>query len=151
MRSLRYAPAFAATAVLTLAIGIGSVVAMCSVYWRVVLNPVSAPEPQTLVAISGVNRRTAFVPPALSWPRVLHLQQHAEAFSSIGAYSNDSVTLGAEDLPPEDLRGLRVSAGFFETLRVAPLRGRVFSAAEDLPNGAAVCIVSYELWQARFA
>ncbi|MES1194653.1 MAG: ABC transporter permease, partial [Opitutus sp.] len=45
---------------------------------------------------------------------------------------------------------LRVTASFFPTLGVPLLAGRNFSAAEDVPNGPAVCIISHELWQTRF-
>jgi putative ABC transport system permease protein len=51
---------------------------------------------------------------------------------------------------PERLDGQRVSAGYFNVLAVHPALGRNFAAAEDLPNGAKVVILSDKLWQRRF-
>src|SRR5262249_3048539 len=51
---------------------------------------------------------------------------------------------------PEQLNGQRVSASFLPTLGILPALGRNFTAEEDRPNGAAVCILSHELWQTRF-
>jgi predicted permease len=44
----------------------------------------------------------------------------------------------------------RVGAGYFSTLGVAPLIGREFTAAEDVPDGSAVTVLSHQLWQQLF-
>jgi predicted permease len=150
MRHLRRAPLFTAAAVLTLATGIGATVAMFSVYWRVILNPVTAPDAPTLMAIARVTDPATLVPPVLSWPRVQALQNASRTFSAVGAYATASVSWTPPGDLPQELRGVRVSNGFFDAIRVAPLRGRLFTAADDVPNGPAVCLLSYEVWQARF-
>ena len=73
----------------------------------------------------------------------------AKSFSSIGLSAFDNFTLTGNG-DPEQLNGLRVSATFLPTLGILPALGRNFTAAEDLPNGPAVCIISHELWQTRF-
>jgi predicted permease len=151
MRSLRHSPWFTVTAVLTLATGIAASVAMFSVYCRVVLNPVSVPDPPSVVSIARVNTDGSLVPTTLSWPRVQAAQRGATSFSALGAYVNDTVSLSATGGPPQELRALRVSAGFLEAIRAVPARGRLFTAADDLPNGPAVCLLSYQTWQAFFA
>ena len=150
MRALRQAPAFALTTVATLAAGIGAVVTMFAVYWAVVLNPVRLPEARQVVSIAR-EKRDPQVPTSLSWPRVQAMQRAARAFTAIGAYSNEQVSLAREGVPARELRGIRVSTGFFEALRLTPVRGRLLTPDDDLPNGPPVCVVAYEAWQAVFA
>jgi putative ABC transport system permease protein len=150
MRWLRHSPGFTLTAVLTLGAGIGAVVAMFSVYSRVVLHPIRVDEPATLVALYAVNPGVGTIPASLSWPRFGVIRESARTLAQLGAYSVEYANLSGGDGPPEQLRALRVSGDFFAALRVVPARGRVFDPEHDLPNGPAVCILSHELWQSRF-
>lgn len=150
MRYLLRTPIFAAAAVLTLAIGIGATVAMFSVYWRVILNPVTVADPSTLVSIARLTDQASFVPSVLSWPRVEAIRRGTTTLRSVAAYSTLSVNLSGEGGLPRELRGVRVSNGFFDAVGVAPFRGRLFTAADDMPNGPAVCILAYEAWQGAF-
>src|SRR4051812_2030593 len=114
MHRLRHSPGFTTAAVLTLAAGIGAAVTMAAVYVAVVLDPVRLPDAAAVVSIARISRDTTQVPAALSWPRVQAMQRSASSFSAMGAYSNESVSLsGAGDVPRE-LRGIRVSTGFFD-------------------------------------
>src|SRR4051794_4084920 len=149
VRALRKAPGFSLVAVLTIAVGIGANTALFSVYDRLVLNPVTIPNPRSLVAIWTNNPQLNFNAPAVSWPRYEEIQAHATAFDSVGLSAFDNFTLTGNG-DPEQLNGLRVSATFLPTLGILPRAGRNFTPAEDAPNGPAVCIVSHELWQTRF-
>jgi len=149
MRILRRSPGFSVAAVFTLAAGIAAVVTMFAVYWAVVLSPIRLPDPGAVVSIARVQKDPT-VPTTLSWPRVQAMRAGAAAFDAMGAFSNETVTLGEAGAAPRELRAVRVSAGFFETLRLAALRGRLFTAADDVPNGAAVCLLSAELWRSAF-
>src|SRR4051794_24115922 len=141
MRMLGRTPGFAAAAILTLAAGIAAGVTMFAVYWNVVLDPVRLPDPDRVVSIARV-KRDPQVPTDLSWPRVEGIRREATSFAAIGAYSNESVSLSGTGTPPRELRGLRVSAGFFDALRVVPAHGRLLTADDDVPNGPAVCGLS---------
>ena len=148
-RTLRNSAGFTSIVVLTLAVAIGANTAMFSIYDRLVLNPVTLPNPDSLVAIWFNNPQRSTQSPSISVPRFEELRTQTQSFSSIGVSAFDSFTLtGSGD--PTQITALRVSASFFPTLGVLPARGRNFTAEEDLPNGPAVCIVSHELWQARF-
>jgi predicted permease len=149
LRALRKSPAFTLVAVVTIAVGIGATTTLFSVYDRLVLNPVTIPHPSSLVAIWTNNQALNFNAPALSWPRYEDLRDHAKSFSSIGISAFDNFTLTGNG-DPEQLNSQRVSATFFSTLGILPVRGRNFTADEDVPNGPAVCIISHELWQTRF-
>jgi len=151
MRAPWRSPGFTLAVVLTLAAGIAAVVAMFTVYWAVVLDPVRLPDAASVVSIAlAVPRDGALVPASLSWPRVQAMQRDAHAFTAIGAYENDTASLSGAGELPRELRGIRVSSGFFDAIRATFVRGRPLMAADDVPNGPAVCVLSYEAWQGIF-
>jgi predicted permease len=76
--------------------------------------------------------------------------RHARAFDQIAAYSSNSATLAQPGAAPRELRALRVTSSFFAALNLAVDTGRPFAADDDVPNGPAVCILSYETWQSAF-
>jgi predicted permease len=149
LRALRKTPGFSIVAVLTIAVAIGANTALFSVYDRLVLNPVTIPRPSTLVALWVNNPQLNFNAPAMSWPRYEDVRDHASSFETIGISAFDNFTLTGNG-DPEQLNAQRVSASFLPTLGIAPVAGRNFAADEDVPNGPAVCILSYDLWQTRF-
>ena len=148
IRGLIKAPLFTVIAVATIAIGIGANTALFSVFDQLVMRPVSLPEPSSLVAVLSRNALGNQVP-NVSWPRYREIASHAQSFSSMGLTAFDTFTLTGNG-EPEQLNVQRVDATFLPTLGVLPARGRNFTAAEDVPNGPAVCIISHELWQTRF-
>jgi predicted permease len=141
LRTMRGKPAFAATAVLTLALAIGGNTAMFTVIHAVLLKPLQYSDPDRLVRISGGATPTRFA----------EMKTAAHSFTELAAFTgteNIALSTGAE---PEVLRGIRISAGFLRIPGVTPLLGRSFRPEEDSPGGAPVAMISYELWQRRFA
>src|SRR5262245_29974854 len=149
LRSLWKAPGFSLVAVLTIAVAIGVNTALFSVFDRLVLNPVTMPDPPSLVAIWVNNPQLNFNAPAVAWPRYEEIRTHAKSFAAIGISAFDNFTITGNG-DPEQLNGQRVTATFLPALGVLPILGRNFTAEEDLPNGPAVCILGHELWQTRF-
>ena len=149
IRALSRSTGFSIVAIMTMAVGIGANTALFSVYDRLVLNPVTIPEPSSLVAIWTNNPQLNFNAPAVSWPRYEEIRSQAQSFASVGIAAFDNFTLTGNG-DPEQLNGQRVSASFLPTLGILPARGRNFDADEDLPNGPPVCIISHDLWQTRF-
>ena len=140
LRTMRKQPAFAATAVLTLALAIGGNTAMFTVIRAVLLKPLPYPDSDRLVSISG----------GATPARFAEMKAAARSFSGIGAFTNeDSPTLSA-GAEPEVLKGTRVSANFLQILGVDPLLGRGFRADEDLAGATPVVMISARLWQRRF-
>src|SRR4051794_25782261 len=82
VRALTNTPGFSLVAILTLAIGIAANAALFSVYDRLVLNPITLPEPSSLVAIWSNNPQLAFNAPALSWPRYVEMERTTRSFST---------------------------------------------------------------------
>lgn len=149
LRSLLNTPSFTLIAVFTIAVGIAANTALFSVFDRLILNPVTLPNPGSLVAIWATNAQLNFNAPAVAWPRYQFIQREAKSFSSLGVSAFDNFTLTGNG-DPQQLQGLRISASFLPTLGIAPARGRNFSPDEDVPNGPAVVIISHELWQTQF-
>ena len=149
VRSLVKTPGFSAVAILTIAVGIGANTALFTVYDRLVLNPVTIPDPSSLVAIWANNPQLNFNAPAIAWPRYEVIRRESQSFASVGISAFDNFTLTGNG-DPEQLNGQRIDATFLPTLGVMPALGRNFTPDEDKPNGPAVCIISHELWMTRF-
>jgi hypothetical protein len=92
-RSLLKSPGFTLVAVLTIALGIGATTALFSVFDQLVLNPVTLPQPASLVAIYAVNDRLNFNAPAVAWPRYEELRKHTSSFASLANSAFDNFTL----------------------------------------------------------
>ncbi|HSG46503.1 MAG TPA: ADOP family duplicated permease [Longimicrobiales bacterium] len=147
-RQLRRAPAFTATAVTTLALGIGAAVAIVSVVRAVVLEPLPFHEPERLVVMEMVTPAGADF--SVSEPAFLEWREQLERYDGVTAFSGRGATLRAPGEPASVIRGY-ASAGFFPLLGVNLLAGRGFLPEEDLPgSAAAVAVLSESLWRARF-
>jgi predicted permease len=149
-RQLCKSPGFSFVAVITLALGIGANTALFSAYYTLVLHPLALPQSDRLVRLwvrnSALNHNIRY----LSWPRYEFIRDHQQSFANIAAADFASYALTRDGADPEQLNSLRVSASFFPTLGVAPLRGRNFTREEDTAGGPNVAILSYECWQRFF-
>src|SRR5262245_27357129 len=142
------APGFAAVAILTLALGIGANTAIFSIVNAVLLRPFSYKEPERLVIIyERGSAGNGFSP---SYPNFVDWRAQNTAFASIAAVrQNESFNLTGTG-EPERLQGRLVSAEFFSTLGIKPLRGRDFLPEEDRPDASPAVVLSYGFWQRRF-
>ncbi len=141
LRTMRKKPAFAATAILTLALAIGGTTAIFTVIHAVLLKPLPYPDSDRLVRISGGATPSRFA----------EMKASAHSFTEIGAFTGEESPTLSGGAEPEVLKSVRVSANFLHILGVDPLRGRAFRAEEDSPGGPPVVMISAELWQRRFA
>jgi putative ABC transport system permease protein len=148
LRSLRKAPAFTTIAMLTLAIGIGATTAVFSVVHAVLLSPLPYPDPQRLVRLEwefprGDHRI------GMSGREVRLLGEESRSFQAMTAIRGSSCDLaGGGD--PERVPALHATARVFDTLGVAPMLGRPFTAADDQPGAPPVTVLMHDLWRRRF-
>ncbi len=140
-------PGFTLVAALTLALGIGANTVIFSLVQSVLLTPLPYPAPDRLLVLW--EDETNFHQASIAWPDLLDWQRDNTAFSAIGGYRRDNFTLTGRG-EPAMLRGGRVSAALFDAIGLAPLRGRVFTAAEDQVGAAPLAVISHALWQQRF-
>jgi putative ABC transport system permease protein len=150
LKTLRRVPGLVAIAVTTLALGIGANTVIFSVIYSVLLKPLVFPEPDRLVRIWMAFPERAIDRVSWSHANFWDARDMATAFDELGAMeSGDTNLTGMGD--PEKLDGVRVNAGFFRVLGVAPVLGRVLRAGEDAPGqDANVVILSHRFWTRRF-
>jgi putative ABC transport system permease protein len=150
-RLLGKAPGFAAASILIVALGIGSVTAIFSVVYGVVLRPLPYAEPDRLVAVWARAPRLK-LPRALVGAADAREWQHAtrtfEAVALARPIANFNLT--GDGGEPERLLASRVSANLFAVLGVRPALGRTFADGEDQAGRDRVVILSHGLWQRRF-
>jgi putative ABC transport system permease protein len=151
LRAMRKNPAFAVTAVLTLALGIGGNTAIFTVIRAVLLKPLEYRDPDRLVYFSMDNAQRNAQDVPFSLTRFEQMKAAAKSFTGLGAFlgSPENMTLSGRG-EPEALKGARVSANFLEILGVAPLAGRAFLPDEDRSGAARVVMISELLWRRRF-
>ncbi|PYP99718.1 MAG: ABC transporter permease, partial [Acidobacteria bacterium] len=145
-RRLRRSPGFTMLSVLTVGLGVGATTVMFSAVRGVLLKPLSYPEPERLVMIRGATRSQPGRPGVISYPDYRDWRLASRSFESIAALRAADVTLDGPG-GPERIEGARVTASFFQTLRVPPAFGRLFSEEADQPGGEPVAVLSHGLWR----
>jgi putative ABC transport system permease protein len=152
LRVLRRNPGFAATAILTLALGIGATTAIFSIVDTVMLKPLPFPTADRLVRVRSVIAATGHGDVA-SYPDFLDWRARSHVFEGMAAFRTGDFTLiGPRE--PLHLQGAVVSAQLFSLLGVTPALGRIFLPEEDNPamvSGTDPVILSYGLWQREFS
>ena len=155
LRALRRAPGFTAVAVGTLALGIGATTAIFTVVNGVLLRPMPYEAPERLAIIWNDLGEGAQSLPAVSALDFLDYRERSRTFEAFAAASGPSVARLRGNLTgegdPERVDLAPVTANFFPLLGVTPALGRGFTAAEELPNGPRVAILSHRLWRRRYA
>ncbi len=149
LRQLRKNPGYAATAVLTLALGIGATTAVFSLVNAVLLRPLPFPAPGRLMWISQQDHSLpGQAAESLSYPDYFDWRSQNHTFSGMASYIGSAAILQTRG-ESRRLDSQTVSSNFFDVLGVAPMLGRSFGKQEESPGHRAV-MLSYRLWQAEF-
>src|SRR3984957_5728031 len=147
-RLLRKSPGFAATAVLTLALGIGASTTLFSVVNGVLLNPLPYPHSEELVAVYG--KTPGFDQGPVVYLNFLDWQRDTQTFSSMAMYRNQDYNVSGTT-EAERLSGYMISADFFSTLGTVPILGRTLRPDDDHPGAAPVVVLGGGFWKRKFA
>lgn len=153
-RSFRRSPSFTATAVLSLALGIGATTAIYSLVDQVVLHALPVHEPERLVlidwkgdqAVGGFGSYNL-----MSYPICLELQRQDRFFEGVLCRAATTVNLstGGEHRPAA---AEIVSGTYFSVLGVRPALGRLLTIDDDQTPGASpIVVLSYDFWKTRLA
>jgi len=139
IRSLLKRPAFAAVAVITLALGIGANTAIFSVINAVLLRPLSYEQPERLVTFRSNQ----------SAPDLEDVIKASRTFTKLGGevLAPLAYTAGAE---PIQFQVGQVTGGYFDTLGVKAERGRYITSDDDKSGGPFVVVLSHDLWKHQF-
>src|SRR5688572_28981789 len=148
LRLMLRRPGFAAVAVATLALGIGTTTAIFAVTDRVLLRPVPYTYPGTLAVIWETPPNHPSPIMYASPPNLHEWQRRSRSFVAMGGFQWRDVTLGGDQ--PERIRSARITAGLLPALGVPPRLGRFFLPEEDRANARPVTIISDTMWRRRF-
>ena len=148
LRLMTRRPGFAAIAVATLALGIGTTTAIFAVTDHVLLRPVPYASPDRLAVIWETSPTIQLPVMYASPPALADWQQRSKTFASMGGFQWRDVTMGGAE--PQRIRGARVTAGLLPALGVQPRMGRWFLPEEDRANARPVVLISDALWRRRF-
>jgi predicted permease len=150
LRSLVKTPGFFVIAVAVIAIGIGSNTAMFSIVDAVLLQPLPFRDADRIVTLTHANPRRDMRDATISFAAYEDLAARGRMFSRVAAYTYDSFNLTGAGTP-EQLAGVRVTAGFFDILGIPMALGHGFSDADDAPGRPAVVVLARRFWARRFA
>ncbi|HEX4565239.1 MAG TPA: ABC transporter permease, partial [Vicinamibacterales bacterium] len=150
LRMLRRSPGFTATAIATLALGIGASTAIFSIVDAVLFRPLPFADSDRVVTVGDRNpdgsSANAGFQTMVAWR---DRSRTLEGFAGTRAWTP---TLAANG-EGERIQAVRVSWNYFDLLGVRPLFGRTFTAADDNARGddwPAYAILSESLWRRRF-
>jgi putative ABC transport system permease protein len=148
LRLFWQARGFTAAAVAALALGIGSNTAIFSIVNTVLLRPPNFPEPDRLVVLETKSPQGSFA--GASPAKFAHWRAQGETLELVSASRQNTLNWTGTDTP-EQLKAGQVTADYFRLYGAKILLGRPFTAAEDLPKGPHVVMISEALWTRRFA
>ena len=150
LRQLAQNPGFTLSVIAALALGIGANTAIFSVVNTVLLKPLTYPD---------ADRMVNFLAPSAEIASDLHnipefhfLQRQTNLFKEVAAFDNAgpgfNLTGGSR---PEQVNGIHVTQGYFRIYGAPVALGRTFTPQDDSPHGGNVVVLSYGLWQRKFA
>ena len=161
VRGMRRSPAFAATAILSLALAIAANTAVYSILDAAILRPLPVPDPDQLILLTspqilGPGEDSSHPDEAFSYPIYKQFLQAAGDSARLALFSYLGGALSEVQIPNADApieHALRqfVSGDGFEVLHVPAALGRVFNRDDDrVPDGHPVAVISYDYWTRRF-
>jgi putative ABC transport system permease protein len=148
LRIFRREPVLAATAVLTLMLGIGASTALFAVVEAALLRPLPFADADRLVVLRHRDTRTGLTKPDVAIGDFVDLrarQRSLESLGSLGGYR--STYFGAGE--PQRVEGAIVTADVLRALDARPALGRLLRDGDARPGAPPVALVSHAFWQAR--
>lgn len=147
VRRLRRAPVVSSLAAATLALGIGGTTAIFSLIYGVLLDPLSAPEADRLVYLTEQTAEGQDI--WLSYENFLDYRTATRSLEDLAIMRSQSVAVTGGGEAPERIRGLFVTAAFWDVLGEQPRLGRALAEGEDVPGGERTAVLSHGFWQRR--
>jgi len=149
-RALRQNPGFAATAIVSIALGIGANSAIFSFADGLFFRPLPVPHSSGVVTVSSRTPSGTFG--NLSYRDFSDFRRHNQSFEGMVAYHLEPFGFARDARSQPQLRmGFLTSANFFQLLGVVPRIGRGFRPDEDeVPGRDAVIVLSYDFWKTEF-
>ena len=158
LRQFRRSPIFAATAVLTMALGIGGTTAIFTLIHAVMMRSLPVSDPGRLYRVGegdeccvegGPQDRWGFY----SFPLYERLKAETPEFEEVAAFQAGGALQGVRrehELVAKPLRSEYVTGSYFSMLGVRAFGGRVFTPDDDRPSAPPVAVLSHHVWQGNY-
>ena len=163
LRQLRKAPGFTATAVITLALGIGATTAIFTLVHQVLLKSLPVTKPDELWRIGdkilccnwgGYTQGADGDFSLFSWEAYRNFRAHTPEFTDLAALQAGNAPLGVRkegsQAPVDTRNGEYVSGNFFRTLGIQPWIGRLMTDEDDQEGAPPVAVMSYHIWREKY-
>jgi predicted permease len=159
-RQFRLSPIFTATAILTLALGIGGTTAIFTLIHAVMLRSLPVTDPARLYRIGEGTDCCVEGGPQDTWGMYSfrlfeRLKSQAPEFEELAAFQaggwRATVRREGVESASRPLRSEYVTGNYFSTLGVGAFAGRVFTPNDDTPSSPPVAILSHRAWQTTYA
>jgi predicted permease len=148
-RSLAKRPGYTAVAAFTLALGIGSNVAIFTILNAVLLRPLPFPDSERIVDVRhhapGLNMPEVQSSPGL----IAQYRVNARTLATVAGYHIRQFNLTGGGAP-ERVRAVVATPDLFSVLAVTPALGRVFYESDAIPHARRTTVLTHQLWQSRF-
>jgi predicted permease len=160
LRQFKSNPGFTATAILTLALGIGATTAIFTLVQAVLLQPLPVAKPHELWRIGSqenccVDRGLQGNWALFSFEQYRLFKENTPGFVGLAAFqagnSLIAVRRTGSDRPSETFRSEYVSENYFSTLGIIPYAGRTFVSQGDKQGAASFAVMSFRTWQKKFS
>ena len=145
-RQLRKSPGFTASAVVTLALGVGANAVVFSVFNALILRPLNVPQPHSLYLVEHKRHASYFQ----SYPDYLDYRDGNSTFSGMAIYDSATAAISVGKSSFKSF-GYLASGNYFDLLGIQPALGRFFHAGDEHgPKSAPYIVLSYDFWRSRF-
>src|SRR5580658_9787861 len=149
-RSLGKSPGFTATAVITLALGIGATAAIFSVCDAMLWKPIPLPHMESLAMVMQRDPDDPNDFESTTPADIDDIRAQSASYESLASYQEGLANIAGPGGEPERVNQALVGANFFDVLGVQPALGRGFRPGEDQPGNEHEVIFSDRFWKRRF-
>src|SRR5687767_11522657 len=150
IRTLTRQPGFAATAILTLALGIGATTAIFSVVNAVVLRPMSFDAPERIMVVTNVNMKTGGRNTTISGTDFFDWRAQSRSFEALSYFTGSGEASVTVNNVSDYTTITRVAPGYFKVFGATAVVGRLFTEEEEQPVGSQVAVISEAYWRRQF-
>jgi predicted permease len=159
LRQFAKAPGFTATAILTLALGIGATTAIFTLVYAVLLKSLPVVNPEDLYRVGNeenccVNGGMQDNWTLFSYEQYRQFRAQAAGFEDLAAFQAGGTMIGVRrdgsNKPSEPYKSEYVSGNYFSTFGILPYFGRAITPNDDRKGAPAVTMMSFRTWQEKF-
>ena len=159
LRQFAKAPGFTATAILTLALGIGATTAIFTLVHAVLLKSLPVANPEDLYRVGNeenccVNGGMQDNWSLFSWEQYKEFRENTTGFAELAAFQSGGSVIGVRrsgsNKPSESFKSEYVSGNYFSTFGIPPYAGRTLTPEDDKKGAPPAAMMSFRTWQEKF-